>query len=308
MTGSMEDVRTIMMIIIIVLLCSSFLKAASSSSSSSSSPRSYTQSVRAVRPRGVILTERALRMITLEQRQEVMCETCHTIAEALHQGIDAEVRRLARNIPIGDSQTVYIEYRKMIQTVCEEAEVMRASSLPMVAACKDFVAKDGEIMVEAFSSFGQPARGLLRNATESTCRKETNACARDGQNVGARIIPHYHHELSKCELCSVVVRDVNRVARRRNLGNKDALTLKERRAALSEALDTVCTMLIARHSTPLWPSSSENRLTTACDDLVDDNEDDIIDALAALKDDAQVSAESAVCRRKLSMCSHSDEL
>ena len=246
--------------------------------------------------------------VSVEAREECMCEACHAINEGMFHRTQKMIGEASHRTALGETKELFLDFRDMLKDVCKDAEAFDGASLPMTAACLDFVAKDGELVIEAWASLGQPGRGFLRNATETVCRVQTNACVRDGLANGARVIPSYKHDFSDCEVCSLVVRDVNRVALRRQLGSATPLSTKARRVAIWDAIETVCTLFPARHAHAFWPSRAEAKAQETCDTLVSDNDDAIVDALAELDVDSPVSAESAVCRRALGVCTARDEL
>lgn len=186
------------------------------------------------------------------------CRSCGVLMEAVHDAVVAKTSDLEGRISAGESASVPVDVKGMVDTVCTSKEFRATHSPFLVDGCVEITRKNAAVVAAAFGG-DVPTPANTYGRTLNVCVSTMDLC--DSPEV-------VQAPLSPCEACLAAVQDLRDVLLRRK-GRPGYRT----RRHVSDTLDDVCQHVPMRFVPDVAPA-----VQAACEELVANHEDEVLHA------------------------------
>jgi hypothetical protein len=218
-----------------------------------------------------------------QSKEERQCEACHAVTDSLFYVIHDEIDWYRRNTRAGEQKVLDLKVGEKLRDTCDRLDKDLKYGPHLIAECHEFVSSHNKQLATTFAVEEIQQVPLYYGKKASVCKTVSTGCMDDSES-----------DLSTCDACGVVVKDLLRVLEwgrgRQAFGGKQHVY---------RALENICEDLHVRH-----PAKRHDRLRQVCDELLTDYEPEIAEILAdvAKGADEDLNPTRAICNDLAGVC------
>ena len=214
------------------------------------------------------------------------CIGCAITMEHAFKRIADYAMKLGNRMSLTETATTQVNLAEMLQDLRDTVPEYKEYSSKVGSTATEMTTKWHNIVANSFAG-DEPLETNMYERTHSVCVKTLDYCD-DLPPPSVDILR------SNCEMCKAVVADISMVVQRHEGG----FAMYRTKPHVYKVLDTACSSSILR-----IPPSIHTKFSTMCEEIVEENEHALADAI--IKDIK--NAVETVCVKVTNMCSKKDK-